>query len=407
MASKFFLVFLLAALLEPSELGMYGLFVATISYAVYPLGFDFYTYSTREILKTKRNSWGGILKSQGTLHLTLYLFVLPLLSLLFLFYVLPWEMALYFYALLITEHLNQEFVRFFTAISKPLTASLIFFMRSGMWALIAATAMLHYESMRNLNTIITLWLTGSFTALAFAALSLLRMNIKGWHASIDTAWILVGLKKAAPFLMATLAIRGILTFDRYLIEAQQGLEPLGAYVLFMGIASAMLIFVDAGISAFCDPKLITSYNQKDPETYRNTLRSYAWQTLIFVTVYILLSTLTLNLMLSIIGNDIYLRYSELYPLIVLSIGLYAISNVPHYGLYAQGKDKHIIYTHLLCLVAFLFTVKLLTELLIENAVAYGLLSTFFLLLISKSILLFKVTPAKYINYKPTLPTPPS
>jgi len=407
MASKFFLVFLLAALLEPSELGIYGLFVATISYAVYPLGFDFYTYSTREILKTQRNSWGGILKSQGALHLTLYFLVLPLLSLLFLFDVLPGEMALYFYALLITEHLNQEFIRFFTAISKPLTASLVFFMRSGMWALIAATAMFLYEDYRNINTIMMLWLTGSFTALSFAIFSLLKMNLKGWHASIDTSWILAGLKKAAPFLMATLAIRGILTFDRYLIEAQQGLELLGAYVLFMGIANAMLIFVDAGISAFCYPKLITSYNQEDSETYRNTLRSYACQTLIFVVAYVLLSTITLDFMLSIIDNDIYLRYADLYPLIALSIGFYAISNVPHYGLYAQGKDNHIIYTHLLCLVAFLLMVWLLTELMIEKAVAYGLLSTFLLLLISKSILLFKVTPAKFINYQSTLPTPPS
>lgn len=65
LGSKFLLIFFLARFLEPAELGLYGLLVATIGYALYLLGLDFYTYSTREILKRERNEWGGLLKNQA------------------------------------------------------------------------------------------------------------------------------------------------------------------------------------------------------------------------------------------------------------------------------------------------------------------------------------------------------
>ena len=72
LASKFLLIFFLAKFLEPKQLGLYGLLTVTIGYALYLLGFDFYTFTTREIIKLKRHEWGGLLKDQGALSLVLY-----------------------------------------------------------------------------------------------------------------------------------------------------------------------------------------------------------------------------------------------------------------------------------------------------------------------------------------------
>ena len=47
MVCKFLLIFFLARILPPEELGTYGLFTATVGYALYFLGLDFYTYSGR------------------------------------------------------------------------------------------------------------------------------------------------------------------------------------------------------------------------------------------------------------------------------------------------------------------------------------------------------------------------
>lgn len=74
LSSKFLLVFYLAKFLEPAQLGLYGLFAATIGYALYILGLEFYTFSTREFIKTPSSEWGNYLKSQTYLTLTIYLF---------------------------------------------------------------------------------------------------------------------------------------------------------------------------------------------------------------------------------------------------------------------------------------------------------------------------------------------
>ena len=90
---RFLLIFFLARFLEPAQLGLYGLLTATIGYSLYLLGFDFYTFTTREILKRERHEWGGLLKDQGALSLVLYVIFIPLLSLIFVKGLLPWSLA--------------------------------------------------------------------------------------------------------------------------------------------------------------------------------------------------------------------------------------------------------------------------------------------------------------------------
>src|SRR5690606_27760460 len=98
--------------------GLYGLLAATIAYALYPIGLDFYAYSTREILRVDRGQWGGMLRNHGALALVLYSVVLPLLLLVFAMGFLPWTLAPWFYILLILEHLNQELSRLLVAVTK-------------------------------------------------------------------------------------------------------------------------------------------------------------------------------------------------------------------------------------------------------------------------------------------------
>lgn len=51
--SKFVFIILLAKLLQSSDLGVYGLISAAVGYAIFAIGFEFYTYSTREIINSK------------------------------------------------------------------------------------------------------------------------------------------------------------------------------------------------------------------------------------------------------------------------------------------------------------------------------------------------------------------
>ena len=395
LASKFLLIFFLAKFLEPKELGLYGLMTVTISYALYLLGFDFYTFTTREILKRERHEWGGLLKDQGTLSIALYSIVLPLLSVIFIKGLLPWSVAGWFFVLLVLEHLTQEISRLLITISEQLLASLMLFLRSGIWAVIVTALMLFREDTRDLNMVLGAWTLGSLFALVLGVYRLKQLNISGWRKKIDWQWIGKGLKIAIPLLIATLALRGLFTVDRYWFADLASLQTLGAYVLFMGISSALVSFLDAGVFAFIYPGLISAYHNKDSIEFRLKLRGLLVQTLIFSGVFAILALFIINPLLTWLDKPLYLEHKDLFPWTLLITLLYSIGMIPHYALYAQGLDRPIIHSHIASFLIFFPVTWLLSRYWPLQAVPAGLCIAFLLILLWKCLAFIRLSPAQY------------
>lgn len=395
LASKFLLIFFLARFLDPAELGLYGLLTATIGYALYLLGFDFYAFTTRELLKRERSDWGGLLKDQGALSAVLYAVFLPLLSLVFFNELLPWNLAGWFFALLVIEHLTQELGRLLIAISEQLLASLVLFLRSGAWA-VAVTALMFFEAdTRTLHYVLGAWTFGGLFALVLGIHRITQLKIGGWHKAVDWRWIGKGLKVAIPLLIATLAIRGVFTLDRYWFEALAGLEVLGAYVLFMGFCSALMSFLDAGVFAFSYPGLITAHSRQDATAFRQGLRKLLMQTLVLSTIFAVLALLLITPLLQWLDRPVYIDHQSLFPWILVATVLYAIGMVPHYALYAQGHDRPIIQSHIVSGLIFIPATWLFSLYSSLLAVPLGLSAAFTLILLWKSWLFFQLTPAHY------------
>ena len=395
LASRFLLIFFLARFLEPAQLGLYGLLTATIGYSLYLLGFDFYTFTTREILKRERHEWGGLLKDQGALSLVLYAVFIPLLSLIFFKGLLPWHLAGWFFALLVLEHLNQELGRLLVAISEQLLASVILFLRQGTWA-IAVTALMAVEpATRSLDYVLGAWTVGGMVAVLAGAYRLTQLHIAGWQKKIDWNWITTGLKVSIPFLVATFAIRGVFTLDRYWLQSLGGLDILGVYVLFMGIGGALMAFLDAGLFAFSYPGLISAYQKKQPALFYKSVRTLLVQTGMLSAAFSVVSLLLISPLLSWLGNSLYVAQQNLYPWVLIAMVLYALGMVPHYALYAQGIDRPIIHSHIASLVVFVIATWLFSQRWPLLAVPLGLCSAFALILVWKGWAFFRLTPLQY------------
>lgn len=395
LASKFLLIFFLARFLEPAELGLYGLLTATIGYALYLLGFDFYTFTTREILKRERSEWGGLIKDQGALSLLLYAIFLPLLSLIFIKGLLPWHVAGWFFALLVLEHLTQELGRLLIAISEQLLASIVLFLRSGIWA-VAVTALMFVEpASRSLYFVLGAWTVGGVAALLLGVFRLKQLGISGWHKKVDWRWIGKGLKVAIPFLIATLAIRGVFTLDRYWFEALVGLDVLGAYVLFMGISNALMSFLDAGVFAFIYPGLISAHHKQDAAAFRQGVRKLLIQTLVLTVIFAAISLVLIGPLLAWLDKPLYIAHKGLFQWILLATLLYVLGMVPHFALYAQGQDRPIIHSHIASLIVFIPATWLFSTHWPYLAVPLGLCTAFTLILLWKSWAYFALTPAHY------------
>ncbi len=385
LASRFLFIFFLARYISPENLGLYGLFTATVGYALYFVGLDFYTYTTREIIKKDKAEWGGMLKNQAVLSAAMYLAFLPLSMIFFAYGLLPPKLAIWFFAILVLEHVNQEFGRVFIAVSEQVMSSIVLFLRQGSWAVAAVIFMVTVPQARSLPFIFGAWIIAGVVAVAASAYRLRKLQIGGWKNPLDWKWIKAGLVVCIPLLVATLALRSIQTVDRYWLQALVNTKMVGLYVLCMGIASTLLAFLDAGVFAYAYPALIRFFQRNQIREFNTQLRKMFLLTAGISAIFSLVSFLLLPYLFQWIGNDFYIAHQNFYGWVLLAMVINAVGLVPHYALYAQGRDQPIIISHLIGVAVFILATGLISRIAPLLAVPLGMIAAFGVILLWKGI----------------------
>lgn len=392
---KSILVFVLARYLEPTQVGLYGLLGATISYALYMVGLDFYTYSTREIIKHDKAVWGRLLKSQAALSAWMYLVVAPIVLIVFACGLLPWQLLGWMVVLLPLEHLNQELTRLLIALSRPVLAGWVMFLRSGFWPLMLAVLFIGVPELRSLDTALALWVGSSIAAWCLGILTVRHMGTSGWREAVDWAWVRQGVKIASVLLLGTLALRGVLTLDRYWLEALQGLDVVAAYVVFIAVAGVLSAFLDSAVFNFQYPALILHWSQGNPAEFRRGTMNMLVQSILVAAAYCTVALLLIDVLLVWLQNDLYVRYVDLFPWLLAAMTLYSLSMIPHYALYAAKSDRVIATSHLGALIAFVLVTAATSTASSEWAVVVGLNAAFSWMLVHKTWYYMRHIPDEY------------
>ncbi len=350
--SRFALIMGCARILEPAQLGLLGLFIATINYGVLLVGGDYYTYAQRELLSEPRSRWSFVLQHQLLATAALYLIIFPVQFILFWLGLLPMEMMWWFLGLLFFEHFAQELNRALIAMQHQLWASWILFFRRGIWVWVVLAVMWKTPELRTLETIFVGWLIGAaFACIGGAAIIVKRATPwKRW--TIDWQWILRGYPVGLLFLVSTLCLKGITTFDRYMVQGIAGEDILGAYVFYSGIAILVISFLGFSVSSFVYPRLVAAYSARDQMTYKRTMREFAWSATSVSLVMAIGIILAAPWVMEWTGKSIYAEHIPVLWILVSGTVLYGISMVPHYGLYAAGKDRSIVFCHATSLLVF-------------------------------------------------------
>ena len=383
--SRFLLIFSLAYFLKPSELGAFGLLSVSISYAIYLLGFDFYNFSSRQIAGEDIRLLGGMLKSQVAFFLLAYSLVLPLLTTLFWWGIVPWPLAPWFFFILVMEHIGQELNRLLVSISRPIMASIVLFLRAGVWVFFLIPLMWAKPALRGLDSVLAAWAMGVTVACILGTTQVIKIGLDLKSTKVNWDWIWRGVKVSFPLLLATLAVRGLFTFDRYFFEHLNGVELLGCYVLFIGVASAIVSFLEAGVFVFAYPALIVAFRSDHKEKFLLLMRNMRRNTLLLGGAGALLAYFLLKPFLFYLGNTFYLDNFSIFKWIVLAIFIHCISMVPHYGLYAKGGDRYIILSHATGLIVFIAGVFAISPYDKVASVPYALIMAFLVIFVIKSI----------------------
>lgn len=252
-----------------------------------------------------------------------------------------------------------------------------------------------YHKSYNLITVLQAWSIGGVLAASLGATTLWRMKIEGWHQKVDWAWIIKGLKVAFPFLLATLALQGIYTVDRYWIEALVGLDVLAAYVLFIGMCNALMSFLDSGVFAFIYPAVIQAWHEQSPINFQREQKRLLVHTFVYTVVFVALTIGLFPFLISWLSRPVYSDNAHLFLWLLLATVLFAISMIPHYALYAQGQDRHVIYSHIVIFIIFIPLTWGISKLSAIMAIPITLCIVFAIMLIWKILAYVALTPDNY------------
>lgn len=351
LASRFVLVIFIAKFLSTEELGAYSLFAASITYALFFVGMDFYTFSSREILSVDKSLWFGIVKNQFVFYLLFYFIGFPLIYSLFYFGFLPKQFILWFYLILVAEHLAQESMRLLVVLDKAFLANISLFIRSGVWVYAAVVIMFFSDGLREVTTILGLWLVGSSLSILLVIPQLKRLHqISASSQKIDFSWMLQGIKVAIPLLIGTLALRSIYLVDRYSLSYFSNLSAVGIYSFYSSFASALLAFVDAVVVMQIYPKIVSSVKNNDLNGLVYYKRKFVKSVSILSLILVVLLPVGVYLLLLWMNKSEYLEYIPLLALLMLSSIIYSYALLPHYELYAHNEDKKIITSSVLAAI---------------------------------------------------------
>lgn len=385
LGSRFLLFFLLALYLPAKDVGLYGLVTATISYASLFIGMDFYLYANREFKQAPERQKFPILRRSLKVYASIYLIVLPCLTLIFTIGLLPWNLAVLFFVILILEHMGQEAYRLLVMMERVLLAGWVLFLRLGLWAIVFAGLMFVSPVFHSLEMLLVAWCIGAFSSLCFAIKPLLALPRSPRVESLSRDWVVRGLKVALPFLIGTLSLRGIVTFDRYFMDMFVSREILGVYVFFAGMAATLPALLEAGVFALISPKLISAAKADNTADFRHLFQKLFWETVCVSLAFIVMSIGALQVIIPYLPNQVYKDNIIIFYLCLAAQLPLNLSMVYHFSLYARRQDRPIILGHVLGFVVFVITALLASNLWAVGAVPIALIVANSTLLVAKFI----------------------
>ncbi|MDT7831119.1 polysaccharide biosynthesis C-terminal domain-containing protein [Flavobacteriaceae bacterium S356] len=348
--SKFAFVFFLGKYsIDEYDLGEFGIITTSISLIIYLIGFDYYVYNTREIIKSK-NVISNV-RNQFYFHLLLYVLLLPIaLAVIFGFDFVGFKYFWIFLLLIFSEHLGQELFRLFTTLEKSAIANMLFFIKSGLWVWVALFDYFILKNEIDLTRYIIMWAIFSWGSMLLSVIYLKRtIAIKAFKFyKPNYSLIIMGAKNSGIFFISSMSFLIIQFSDRYMIDFYHGKKMVGVYSMYSQFINAIDVFVFSAIIMVMYPRLIKLFSVK--EEYKKLYKKFITYVLCAAALLILMSWLIAPFIFEFLEKPSFLEYLETYNLLLLGVFFLLWSYVYHYDLYIKKKDVLLLKISLIAMV---------------------------------------------------------
>ncbi|MHA7918039.1 lipopolysaccharide biosynthesis protein [Alloalcanivorax xenomutans] len=343
LATRFGLMFYLAANLSVLDMGIFGLYSAGVLLGGGLIPLDVYAHTTRQFLFGGEKS--GMILGRHFVFLVLAFFCLLPVA---VFLNLNWGVGQYdflfwiFIAHLFFEVLSTDIGRLLVPLGRPLASNVVLFIRTAFWFFPLIFVFIMGAAAPSLKVVVIAWFFGSFSSVIIGA-AWIKFSISGpVKFYLDCSWMKQALASSACFLIATLLFRVLLGADKYIVGGFLGESAVAIYSVYASVSLGVLGLIESGVSSWYYPSLVRSVGKKSYGESVVILKRFFWKN--FVASFFLMVSIVVffPVVAKRFLDGVYLEHLDVFYVISLGVFFYCVSMPFHYYIYSYSEDWKMI-----------------------------------------------------------------
>jgi O-antigen/teichoic acid export membrane protein len=323
-----------------ADVGVFGLLIgaATVIPAVF--GFGLSDWTARQLVDLQRNEAIARITTRLAFTVGIHALGQPLIWIAnaWLGYPIPSSLVVPIALILFLEHLGANSYGALLARGRVIFASILLFISSGFWPLLAIGIGLIFPSARTLEFILWTWL-GGLSFMTALLLIFAAQNNRLRAVRLRVGWLISGIRGGVPFFLTDIGAVGNLYFDRFLVSALLGLELTGVYIFFWSAANAMHTLVVYGVVHPLVPKLVRSANNKDANAFKSERNAIVREAVVWTALLSAALCVMIYFVVPLLGRPLLEQSMAIFWLILIATLLRMAADGVNFGLYAVRRDQ--------------------------------------------------------------------
>ena len=282
------------------------------------------------------------------------------------------KIMLYIFIISVVEGLASLSYANMNSLEQPITANVMFFIRSGLWTFPIMILGFLYPSMRNFDAVFIGWIIGVSTSLIATIYVWRKMP---WGAMFKTPvnwqWIGYSIKRCFLIWLGGLGIVAGYYVDRLVVAQYLGLEKVGIATFYLSFTNALLTIIQSGILSMTYPRLIKFYRDHNIPAFKQEIR----QSLINANGFAIGIALIMGILVPSIGSlfnrpELVTEKLTLW-LMLFGVCIRANTDAYYFVLFARHQDRPIWLGNLLFLIPALCGNLVLVPMLGLSGIGYS------------------------------------
>lgn len=326
------------------DLGVFSIFQAILITSVFLVGFEFYSYFNREVIRSfSEEDIFTYLNFHAIAIVGAVLFwLLPIYYTLKVF--LADELICVYLLIIFTEYINTEIYRYLISLKMPIHANLNLLIRNGLLGgVLLVITFLNLKIV--FSEIFYIWVILECFGLVHGSFLIFKkLPSRKYKFVLSFKKLKDVFRTIVPMYVASFCIKGIEHIDKFLIDFFLGKDLLGVYSLFFSIASVVQIICYSAVVIEAFPELIERKNTADFEIKVAELRKslIAWS----IGISVILAAVIYPLLMYL-NKSVYYDYIGIFIIMLISNIILSISWSFHYQLYVGGYENMVLKSSLL------------------------------------------------------------